>query len=834
MGNFETKHSPYYAITDEISDDNGKTPIKKPDNQHSFWVIKRASFESDNKNSSLFEFNNSSQKLQLNDSKGRSNNKQLALALNQIKTLKTLRHPNVVKYFYSEEPPPSQQQSHSYSAQANLKCLLITEFIRPVNLFIETCNYEQVMHGIFGITNAIHFLHDKVKMSHNNLTENCIYVNCKQVWKLNDFELALSFDKLNSENLKEIYELKQRNAITPEEEANFKDNGTGVKLDLNKVYKEAPHSIDAYGWALTILNILPNNQFKSFKSFFGDDPSPINHSNNDEASNSNEQLELYLSTDPRERPSLSSALEIKLFDLYKTNTDENSSEAQLFKIDNLEDLEKNFTKLMEYLEHVEPSMVNEKLIDFLLAPFMFFSERVRKQIFPLLFIPKEFYIGEENFQSKIDFKNFYFSIFQKFVGDKCIENEMTMGISIEPFMDLVKYKTFVIPRVLNLMTMHSTQIRLVLLEYFPFYISYVNDNESLHYEILPELLLGLKDKNDELVSQTFACLSILVKILGSEIVVGKHASSEKTSFFSDNLPKSISIDFEKELASTNESNDKNGVKNNPKRNQIPKNKSAEFKQNSKPNKFRENLGFSLNEKAKFSSATSLDQEMMTNSVQASETKLISDSMIALHDELEENGEIISNSSSNIINFGGGGRYQNGQTIENKSNDSRLEKSESNKLNDDGWSNDFGWNQEPENEFLSPNEESASVVSLAGSSDLLMPQLDDVKIKINHSLRNLVTPNTSQNNKIGSEYDIKSIVIKKLVEHDPIDDFFNDMQPTIVKKTTMNNLNNGYERLKEKGSNSLNSSFKKNVSLEPVASNDAEASWECEEIDLNEV
>ena len=219
--------------------------------------------------------------------------------------------------------------------------------------------------------------------------------------------------------------------------------------------------------------------------------------------------------------------------------------------------------------------------------------------------------------------------------------------------------------------------------------------------------------------------------------------------------------------------------------------------------------------------------MMTNSVQASETKLISDSMIALHDELEENGEIISNSSSNIINFGG-------QTIENKSNDSRLEKSESNKLNDDGWSNDFGWNQEPENEFLSPNEESASVVSLAGSSDLLMPQLDDVKIKINHSLRNLVTPNTSQNNKIGSEYDIKSIVIKKLVEHDPIDDFFNDMQPTIVKKTTMNNLNNGYERLKEKGSNSLNSSFKKNVSLEPVASNDAEASWECEEIDLNEV
>lgn len=135
------------------------------------------------------------------------------------------------------------------------------------------------MHGIFGITNAIHFLHDKAKMSHNNLTESCIYVNCKQVWKLNDFELALSFDKLNAENLRDIYEFKQKNAITPEEEANFKNNISANKFDLNNVYKQAPHSIDAYGWALTILNILPSNKIKSFKSFFGDDSSSINNSN---------------------------------------------------------------------------------------------------------------------------------------------------------------------------------------------------------------------------------------------------------------------------------------------------------------------------------------------------------------------------------------------------------------------------------------------------------------------------------------------------------------------------------------------------------------------------
>lgn len=82
MGNFETKHSPYYAITDEsctTADCDKSTQILE--NSHSLWVIKRASFESDCKNSSLFEFNN---KLIQNDSKAKSN-RQLILALNQIK-----------------------------------------------------------------------------------------------------------------------------------------------------------------------------------------------------------------------------------------------------------------------------------------------------------------------------------------------------------------------------------------------------------------------------------------------------------------------------------------------------------------------------------------------------------------------------------------------------------------------------------------------------------------------------------------------------------------------------------------------------------------------------
>ena len=57
------------GMTDDGKVNDGKSP--------SLWLVKRASFDSDCKNASFFEFNNSAQK--------RPTNKQLAYALNQVK-----------------------------------------------------------------------------------------------------------------------------------------------------------------------------------------------------------------------------------------------------------------------------------------------------------------------------------------------------------------------------------------------------------------------------------------------------------------------------------------------------------------------------------------------------------------------------------------------------------------------------------------------------------------------------------------------------------------------------------------------------------------------------
>lgn len=81
MGNLDSKlsvstPSPYYIVTDNVNEYFADS--------NSIWLIKRANFNNECKNATLFEFNNQ----QKSDAKS---TKQLAFAQNQIK-VKSLLH----------------------------------------------------------------------------------------------------------------------------------------------------------------------------------------------------------------------------------------------------------------------------------------------------------------------------------------------------------------------------------------------------------------------------------------------------------------------------------------------------------------------------------------------------------------------------------------------------------------------------------------------------------------------------------------------------------------------------------------------------------------------
>lgn len=85
----------------------------------------------------------------------------------------------------------------------------------------------------------------------------------------------------------------------------------------------------------------------------------------------------------------------------------------------------------------------------------------------------------------------------------------------------MKNRFSVSPKIKQLFLVRDVQIRLILLDYFGAYMDYFDSREILSNHILPQLLLGIKDTNDQLVAATLRCLADLVPVLGSSVVIGK-------------------------------------------------------------------------------------------------------------------------------------------------------------------------------------------------------------------------------------------------------------------------------------------------------------------------
>lgn len=92
----------------------------------------------------------------------------------------------------------------------------------------------------------------------------------------------------------------------------------------------------------------------------------------------------------------------------------------------------------------------------------------------------------------------------------------------------------IVPRLMNIFYVRDAQIRLILLEYFNHYVRFIGVDD-LQEQLLPQLLVGIKDTNDHLVAATLRCLADLVPILGSAIVIGRN----RGRIFADGRPHGL-------------------------------------------------------------------------------------------------------------------------------------------------------------------------------------------------------------------------------------------------------------------------------------------------------
>ncbi|CAK1548225.1 unnamed protein product [Leptosia nina] len=202
-------------------------------------------------------------------------------------------------------------------------------------------------------------------------------------------------------------------------------------------------------------------------------------------------------SDSRKRPSLSEVLQHAFFNhefitMYKF--------LSFLPLKGCEEKTEFFSNILQCLKAYDEETVAKQFGGLLLSRLTLLDQTARKDVIPYILKPR---------------------------NDRPHNEEQNGFFSISVFKDYLK------PRLIQLFSVRDSQIRMLLLRHFSKFV-HVFSHEELAHQVLPELLLGIKDIDDALVSGTLICLSELVPILGADTVVG----GKRSKLFTDGRPNS--------------------------------------------------------------------------------------------------------------------------------------------------------------------------------------------------------------------------------------------------------------------------------------------------------
>ncbi|XP_060812665.1 protein-associating with the carboxyl-terminal domain of ezrin isoform X4 [Bombus pascuorum] len=174
-------------------------------------------------------------------------------------------------------------------------------------------------------------------------------------------------------------------------------------------------------------------------------------------------------------------------------------EFKQFCKENLQNPDPSLRTLITQLRMFPENIVAEQLGRLLLSRMVLLDTTAQEQLLPFILKPKD---GNDNTDSNL--------------------------FSISTF------KVYLVPKLLQMFCIRDVSIRLVLLSYFNSFV-HIFQVDELKSQVLPELLVGIKDTNDHLVSATLKALADIVPILGAATVIG----GNRGKLFTDGRPNKL-------------------------------------------------------------------------------------------------------------------------------------------------------------------------------------------------------------------------------------------------------------------------------------------------------
>ncbi|CAK8697905.1 unnamed protein product [Clavelina lepadiformis] len=347
---------------------------------------------------------------------------------------------------------------------------LVTEHAHPLECILNYIDAHEICSGLHDIALALQFIHEKASIAHNNVCKESIFASNNGPWKLARFEYACPFTEATQSFLKSI-----PNYVMPPEEK----NPVGITLPLKAQYG---HCRDVYGFGLLLQEFSDQIVFSTQQT----------------KSNFQRIIEDIIREDYENRPQIREILSMSIF-------------------------KSNYISIIHFLQSVTLKSTEEKVTFFKslisnIEANNIFAEVVGRRIVPLLLTP--IVIAE---QSAVE------HVINTILNPAIESSTSPVKEGLLPESVFARY---VIPKIVELFHSRVLHVRLVLIEKFPKYV-HLFESSVLKDIVLPEVLLGLNDCNNQLVRGSLHALAEAVNVVGADVIVG----TEREKLFTHSIPK---------------------------------------------------------------------------------------------------------------------------------------------------------------------------------------------------------------------------------------------------------------------------------------------------------